>query len=185
MFRFVCILALLGGIASARAEDARMDFEVREANGDRVFRLSDAKGKYVALHFLLKTECPYCIAHTLSYARQMGDMPDVAHVFLKPDTDEEISKWSGSLDRKNRQSDAEASGLPVIYRDPDAHLAKVFEIPFGYQFHGQEMHYPALVLLGPDGKEVFRYVGKSNRDRYAVEDFAEKIAALRKEKKEK
>ena len=26
-----------------------------------------SKGKFIALHFLLKTECPYCIRHTSEY----------------------------------------------------------------------------------------------------------------------
>lgn len=41
------------------------------------------------------------------------------------------------------------------------------------------MHYPALVLLDPAGKEVFRYVGKSNADRFSYEQFAEKLAELK------
>ncbi|NUQ46500.1 MAG: YHS domain-containing protein [Phycisphaerae bacterium] len=40
------------------------------------------------------------------------------------------------------------------------------------------MRYPALVLLGPDGREVFRYVGKANTDRISFDRFAEKIAEL-------
>jgi len=42
------------------------------------------------------------------------------------------------------------------------------------------VHYPATVLLGPDGKEVFRYVGKNNSDRLSFEKLAEKVAELSK-----
>jgi thioredoxin-dependent peroxiredoxin len=42
------------------------------------------------------------------------------------------------------------------------------------------MHFPATVLIGPDGKEVFRYVGKNNSDRFAFEKLAEKVAELSK-----
>jgi peroxiredoxin Q/BCP len=72
--------------------------------------------------------------------------------------------------------------LPVIYRDTEAGLAKAFDIPFGYKFHGQVVHYPALVILDPKGKEVFRYVGKNNGDRYDFDDFVAKIAELKKKK---
>ena len=34
---------------------------------------------------------------------------------------------------------------------------------------------PAFILLDPEGKEVFRYVGKNNRDRYSFEQLESKI----------
>lgn len=66
-----------------------------------------------------------------------------------------------------------------IYRDPDAGLAKQFGIPDGYAFHGQTVHFPALVLLDPEGKEVFRYVGKHNGDRLGFDALTAKLAELR------
>jgi thioredoxin-dependent peroxiredoxin len=100
-------------------------------------------------------------------------MPGVRQVFIKPDSEEDAKKWASSLP-------ATGSFPLSIYRDPDAQLAKQFEIPDGYQFHGQTVHYPALVLLDPNGKEVFRYVGKSNRDRFGVTQLQQKIAELKK-----
>ena len=50
--------------------------------------------------------------------------------------------------------------------------------PDGYAFHNQVVHYPALILLGPDGKEVFRYIGKNNSDRYSFEQLSIKIHEL-------
>jgi len=37
------------------------------------------------------------------------------------------------------------------------------------------------VLIGPDGKEVFRYVGKNNGDRLSFEALAAKVKELSKE----
>lgn len=146
------------------------DFTVRSATGTNVFKLSEAKGKFVALHFLLKTECPYCIRHTHDYVKKSADDSRVVHVFLKPDTDAEIKTWASKL--------GEDSLKVTIYRDPDAALAKAYNIPDGYKFHGQSVHYPALVLLDANGKGVFRYVGKSNADRLAYEKFAAKLKEL-------
>jgi peroxiredoxin Q/BCP len=42
------------------------------------------------------------------------------------------------------------------------------------------VHYPATVLIGPDGREIFRHVGKSNADRLSFEKLSEKLAELRK-----
>ena len=81
------------------------------------------------------------------------------------------------MDRKTAGD--QPAGFPV-YRDPDAQLAELFDIPDGYLFHGQSVHYPALILIGPDGKEVFRYVGKNNTDRYSFEQLTATMNELTK-----
>ena len=62
-----------------------------------------------------------------------------------------------------------------IYQDADAKLADQFNIPNGYQFHGQVVHYPALILLNDKGEEVFRYIGKNNSDRFSFDQLKAKI----------
>ena len=149
------------------------DFVVESPADGKVFKLSEARGKYVAMHFLLRTECPFCLKHTRDYARKSGSMPDVVHVFLKPDSPDEIKAWASKTNRSDDSSDVS------IYRDADAKLAEAFGIPDGYRFHGQNVHYPALVLLDPSGREVFRYVGRSNADRFSYEQLAAKLAELK------
>ncbi len=150
------------------------DFTVNSATDKSSFTLKEARGKFVALHFLLKTECPLCLRHTRDYMTKAPTLPNVVQVFLKPDTDKEIEAWASKLA-------AEELVKQPIYRDPNAKLAKAFDIPDGYQFHGQVVHYPATILIGPDGKEVFRHVGKSNSDRLPFEKLAEKVAELSKQ----
>lgn len=162
------LAALLAVSQLARANPD--DFTVQGATGTNGFKLSEAKGKFVALHFLLKTECPLCIRYTHDYAKLAAGDSRVVHVFLKPDTDAEIKAWAAKL--------GDDAAKLTIYRDPEAALAKSFNIPDGYKFHGQTVHFPALVLLGQDGKEVFRYVGKSNADRFSAAKFAEKLGEL-------
>ncbi len=154
---------------------APADFTVTAVTGQQgsTLKLSDLKGQYVALHFLLKTECPVCIQHTRSYLQNADKVAGVRQVFLKPDTDAEIQAWAGKVDAKS---------LPTIYRDADATLANQFGIPDGYAFHGQTVHYPALVILDPAGKEVFRYVGKSNADRFTFDKFSAKMTELTRTK---
>jgi peroxiredoxin Q/BCP len=146
------------------------DFIVRGATSTNVFKLADARGKFVVLHFLLKTECPVCLRHTHEYAQKAAGDTNLIQIFLKPDTEEEIKRWATKL--------GDDAATPVIYRDPDAALAKRFNLPDGYQFHGQKVHFPALLILDGTGKEVFRYVGKSNADRYPYEKFAQKLKEL-------
>lgn len=156
--------------AAGAAPGGPTDFSVR--SGDKTFRLSEARGKIVALHFLLKTECPYCGEYVAEIARRAPELAGIVHVFLKPDSDEEIDAWSDKL----RGTGVEAT----VFRDPEAKLAQAFNIPDGYAFHGQSVHYPALVLLGPDAQEVFRYVGKDNTDRLPFDRLAAKIAEVSK-----
>jgi thioredoxin-dependent peroxiredoxin len=153
-----------------------LEFSLKSATDGKTFRASDVRGKFVGLHFLLKTECPYCLKHTREYARHATANSNVVHVFIKPDSEEEIRAWAPKL------GDV-AAGLP-IYRDPGAELAKRLALPDGYLFHGEKVHYPALVLLNPEGKEAFRYIGKSNGDRYSLSQFTEKLAELTGKKSE-
>lgn len=163
---FGLAFSLAGGYARA---EAPRDFTV--SSGGQVFKLSDAHGKFVALHFLLKTECPYCLEYARDFIEQGPTVAGVVHIFLKPDDEMEISAWRAKLLKKTPDA-------PPIYRDKDAALADAYAIPGGYSFHGQTVHYPALILLGPNGKEVFRYVGKSNVDRLSFSVFRDRIRAL-------
>ena len=170
MNHFKILSALVVTLAlSSVAFAAPTDFTVTSPTDGKNFRLSEAKGRYVALHFLLKTECPFCLKHTAEFSMKAPTVAGVQHVFLKPDSESEIKSWTGKVKLPSQ---------PTIYRDADAKLATEFGIPDGYKFHGQTVHYPALVLLDPSGKEVFRYVGKSNTDRYSWDKFAAKIAEL-------
>ena len=165
------VLYFFAAIGLANAQNPA-DFKLESATDHSEFTLSKAKGKYVVLHFLLKTECPFCIKQTNSYMTKAKTLPNVLQVYIKPDDKKDILSWQAKL-----SSDSRASA-EQIYMDPGAKLADQFKIPDGYIFHNQIVHYPALVLLGPDGKEVFRYIGKNNTDRYSFEQLAAKIQEL-------
>lgn len=167
------VCCLLVSACAVQADNPE-NFKVKSATDESTFELSEHKGKTVVLHFLLKTECPFCLRYTHEFARLAEKNNDVVHLFLKPDTETEIKAWTEGLDKKG------LSELPRIYRDEDAALAGRFRIPDGYQFHGQRVHYPALVILDGEGKEQFRYVGKSNSDRMSTKDFEAKLAGLKK-----
>jgi len=131
------------------------------------FRLSEHRGQYVALHFLLETRCPICQAYTLDYHKQSDQFKNVKHIFIKPDSEEAIAGWVKGIKKR-----------PAIYRDPDATLARQLNVEHGYKFHGKVMHFPAFVLIDPAGREAFRFTGKNNRQRFTVKDFAEKFPQL-------
>ena len=161
-------LVLLLFTSLAQAQNVK-DFSLTSVTNKSTFTLSKSKGKYIALHFLLKTECPYCIRHTSEYFEKASTLSNVIQLFIKPDSEEEIKAWANKLKSTN--------SLP-IYRDADAKLADQFNIPNGYQFHGQVVHYPAMILLNDKGEEVFRYIGKNNSDRFSFEQLKAKIETL-------
>jgi peroxiredoxin Q/BCP len=169
------LMVLAASAAFLRAENPA-DFTVESAVDASRFVLSSHRGKIVALHFLLKTECPYCLRHTHAYAALAAGTPEVVHVFLKPDSADEIKQWAGKIKEEGLE------GRPVIYRDPDAKLAKAYGIPDGYKFHGQVVHYPALVVLDVDGRELFRHVGKNNSDRLVPASFTTRLAEVKAKK---
>ena len=160
-------------VVGNKIANQRMDnFIVESPTHGTTFTLADQKGKVLALHFLLKTECPNCLKLAHDYSQLATSNPDVVHLFLKPDSSDEIKVWAGKISHEGLKNP------PVIYRDTDALLAKEFGIPDGYQFHGQTVHYPALVLLDGSGKELFRYVGKNNSDRMKPDDFIARLAMV-------
>jgi peroxiredoxin Q/BCP len=171
----ISLLTLLLLISLTVLVNAQTIIKLGSATDNREFVLSKEKGKFVALHFLLKTECPYCIRHTQEYFSKAKTLKNVVQIFIKPDTELEIRSWSGKLPAEDLKK------FP-IYRDPDAQLAKQLSIPNGYKFHNQIVHYPATILFGPNGKEVYRYVGKNNSERLSFEQLAAKVNELSNKK---
>ena len=92
----ILILALTTRSVSIIAQNPT-DFDLLSATDKSHFKLNATRGKYVALHFLLKTECPYCIRYTNDYMSKASTLPDVIQVFIKPDSDEEIASWAKKL----------------------------------------------------------------------------------------
>jgi len=178
----VMTLCLILFAQASFAEDGAVlkDFTLHEAGGDGVFRFSEARGSYVTLHFLLQTDCSNCMRLTREYVTRADEMPGVVHVFIKPDSAEDIDGWKIKLrDIFDEDEIAKDAGLPVIYRDTGAALARALDIPDGYQFHGEVVHYPATILVDPEGREVFRYVGEHTRDRLLFDQFIVKMKGLK------
>ena len=165
-------LLLVLAVSNVKAQ-APGNFKLNSATDKSQFSLSSAKGKFVVLHFLLKTECPYCLRHTQEYFSKAGSLAKVVQIFIKPDEEKEIQAWATKIP-------ADDLAKFPIYRDPDAKLAAQFNIPGGYRFHNEIVHYPATIIIDPNGKEVFRYVGRNNTDRFSFDQLVAKLHELEK-----
>ncbi|MCD6052064.1 MAG: Redoxin domain protein [Verrucomicrobia bacterium] len=162
------MLTLMLAACWLSAAEPVKDFTLKPATSGADFKLSEQKGKFVILHFLLKTECPICLKHTREYISQGKELPNAAQIFIKPDAEGEIQQWSAKISQDLLKNHP-------IYRDPEATLAKTMGVPDGYKFHGQVVHFPALILINPKGEELFRYIGKNNGDRYPFGQLKAKI----------
>lgn len=170
-FCFIGLCAFLS--TDEKTPVAWSDWKLPCLTDDSMVDLGQQSSRYVVLHFLLKTECPYCLKYTRDYAKLAESDKNVVHIFLKPDSEDEIRQWMDHLDPELKKE------LPRICRDVNAKLADAMKIPDGYRFHGQSVHYPALIVLGPDRTEVFRHVGKSNADRCSVETYQAQMKKLK------
>lgn len=164
----ITALCLLATLASSQA-DGGVNFTVRDVFEEETFVLSEARGNYVSIHFLLETNCPNCARHVENYLRDASSFPLTKQIFLKGGEPPEIVEWMNGLDVT----------LPpisklLIYRDPDAKVAESFAVPV----KSGHVKYPAFILIDREGREIFRYVGISKWDYYPLESFRDRMDEL-------
>jgi hypothetical protein len=87
--------------------------------------------------------------------------------------------WSLSWSPRLSLLPAHFGEVTSQFLDPFATLARRLQIPDGYAFHGETVHYPALMPLNPSGEEVFRSVGKNKGDRFGSDQPAAEVAELK------
>lgn len=149
-----------------------VDFTLQSATDTSKFVLSQHRGKYVALHFLIAKDDMHCTLQTGEYAFKCDKLPDVVQVFIKPNYKEAIAKWASNV------PDMVLNKFQIYY-DPEAALAKKYSVKNGLIYNGESMPYPTTIILDGTGKEVFRYTGTTNFDRFPFDKLAEKINELK------
>ena len=97
--KMLLISASMAVALSLNAQE-NSNIELPSATDQSTFSLNEVKTDFVALLFLFKTECPYCLRHTADYAAK-ADLPEVTQIFIKPDSEEEIRSWTKYLDQDN------------------------------------------------------------------------------------
>lgn len=163
MVRFA-FLAFLIAVSSGSVEAQKrvQDFRAQQCGGNEaLFQLSAHKGSWVLLDFLLPVEDATEAAHYAAIESEASRLlyeHGILPVFFKPNDSEATAKWWNSL----------ASHSVPIFRDPDGKLASALGIPKGVFLMEGPAHYPAVILVDPDGNEVWRATGKNAGDRVDV-----------------
>jgi len=133
------------------------NFRVKQCGGDeRIFQLSEHLGSWVLLDFLPPSSSTaenafYTVVE--ASAEQLMRQRNLVCVFLKPNEEREVVSWWKSFPRHT---------LPV-YRDPEGKLAEILKINPAQPGDGSARP-PATLLVDPDGKEVWRHLGKAADD---------------------
>jgi FKBP-type peptidyl-prolyl cis-trans isomerase len=178
MSRFVLAPILIVASATSGVAQKRVqDFKARQCGGDEaLFQLSAHRGTWVLLDFLLPVEDATEAAHYTAIESKSAQLlyeHNILPVFLKPNETEATAKWWGSLPTHS---------LP-IFRDPDGKLASALGIPKGVFLMAGPAHYPAAILIDPDGNEVWRKTGKKAADRVDLETLRAEIKRAKVERK--
>ncbi|MCA9450342.1 MAG: redoxin domain-containing protein, partial [Candidatus Omnitrophica bacterium] len=164
MKRFSLVLLGVIGISYAAQAGFVPDFIAQQCGGSEIkFKLTDHRGSWVVLNFLLPGDNPTGRDLYSDYEQRLDELiygHNIKPVFFKPGEKSEIANWWESLD-SNR--------IPVL-QDPNGKLSRALKIPYGLKSGDQITLYPTTLLLDPEGNEVFRKVGKSIEERIGVEE---------------
>lgn len=129
------------------------------------FSLADGKGKFLALHFLTKTDTPECTNFVHDFLRAAPTVAGVTHVFIKPDSEGEVKAWSAQFNDDARS----------IFLDPNSALAQDLKVPTGLTINGTSSTFPATIVFDIAGKELFRYEGTAHHDHLTFDAFKRQL----------
>lgn len=145
--RIVLMAVTVSAICPTMMYSAPVDFEVRA--GDDKFRLSETRGKCVAIQFLPPDNCAGCLDYVNASMQRRDELAGFLHVFLMPATEEIVSSFRSSFRR-------DESETPPIYADADGDVAARFGIP---RADNTSPPVPVTILIDPNGAEVYRHIG--------------------------
>ncbi len=173
MKRGIFIFAMLCLPYLATESGVVPDFIAKQCGGNEIrFKLTDHRGSWVLLDFLLPGDSAADKEH---YASIEGNLDKLVYgmnlkpVFFKPEPEAEIAKWW----------EGQPSNRIPVMQDPSGKLSRALKIPYGLKLDDQITLYPTVVLLDPDGNEVWRKVGKTAEERVDVDEIIQQHAKWR------
>ena len=133
---------------------------ITAANDDHPFALKDAKGHYLALHFLPAGDTPEDAAFVREYLKAAPTAAGVVHAFIRPQTGD-AKAWASQF--------ADASR---VFVDHDSKLAADLGV---WKDQKESTRFATTVVLDQDGKELFRLSGTPARSHVSFGSFASRL----------
>ena len=112
------------------------------ATDGHVFAVKDARGRYVAIHFLGKIGTPECAAFVREYLAKAPTVAGVVHIFAAGEDAGAVKKWAAQF----KQDGAS------IHVDQGRELAAELKVA------GEDAS--ATVVFGPDGERLIFHRGR-------------------------
>ncbi len=127
----------------------------------RVFRMNEAAGAVLAVHFLPESPDAEGAALVREYSSRAATVAGVKHLFVTGAGQAGAKEWAA------RAGDA----ARFVYLDEGGALAGELGVAPGAAL-------PVTVVLGTDGRELFRHAGSSAADSLKFADFAARLDSL-------
>lgn len=157
----VAAVVLLG--APAIGDETPRPGLVSVEKGER-FTVESARGKHLALHFYAEIGTKHCEEAVRDVLRGLPTLAGIEHVFVVTSEPGEARSFAARFGPDARR----------FYLDSNHELARAFRLP---DLSAAAATAPATIVLGPDGRELFRAVGAHAHDHLSFADFAERFEA--------
>jgi YHS domain-containing protein len=150
----VSVVALAGLSPAAIAQNTPPQHHLTSAVTGKPLELKELAGRTIALHFV--GDPTSAVAFVQGYLAQAPSVAGVSHIFIPSAEAAAAQAWAAQFDANAGQ----------VYVDQGGALAAELRIAAT----------PTTVVVGADGKELFRHAGSSPDDRLAFASFAKQLA---------
>ncbi len=123
-----------------------------------VFRSADARGKFLAIHFLSANQPD--VSPLTDYASGERTLAGFAQVFVTSGSPEQLAAVISAAPKELAEK---------IYRDPDEHLSAQFRLPPRSARAAEAIE--ATIVLDPDGNEILRRTAKDGSHQFSFSQF--------------
>lgn len=158
--------AALFAMAASAAQPEANPHTLAAATDGHAFSITDGRGHYLALHFLTRTANPTCATFVREYLARAATLAGTNHIFITPDEPAEVKAWSSQFN----------AGASAIFIDKDGALARDLHVPGGLTIGSLTSNFPATIVFDPEGKELFRHIGKAYDDHLQFAAFSDRLA---------
>jgi len=133
----------------------------------RSFAIADARGRYLAIHFLTEIQATESSEFVKRFVRSAPTVAGVRHIFVARGDPANIRAWAAQF----------KENAPLVYIDSDGAMARALSITSD-SAAVTTSGLPSTVVFDQQGKELFRHTGTSAHDHLSFDAFARRMTQL-------